>query len=44
MELQVVYPMLFRRILTLRAAEETGRLPFKYDVVVYGLHALPVTW
>ncbi|NEE37130.1 cytochrome P450, partial [Streptomyces sp. SID7982] len=44
MELQVIYPTLFRRIPTLRAAEGTDRMPFKYDAVVYGLHALPVTW
>ncbi|WP_237502536.1 cytochrome P450 [Streptomyces sp. SID8374] len=44
MELQVIYPTLFRRIPTLRAAEERDRIPFKYDAVVYGLHALPVTW
>ncbi|MEU3055827.1 cytochrome P450 [Streptomyces griseus] len=44
MELQVIYPTLFRRIPTLRTAEAVDRLPFKYDAVVYGLHALPVTW
>ncbi|MFD8116575.1 cytochrome P450 [Streptomyces microflavus] len=44
MELQIVYPTLFRRIPTLRAAEELGAIPFKHDAVIYGLHSLPVTW
>ncbi|MFI6555626.1 cytochrome P450 [Streptomyces griseus] len=44
MELQVICPTLFRRIPTLRAAEAVDRLPFTYDAVVHGLHALPVTW
>ncbi|MFD7711429.1 cytochrome P450 [Streptomyces sp. NPDC059786] len=44
MELQVVYPTLFRRIPTLRAAVDLDEIPFKHDAVIYGLHALPVTW
>ena len=44
MELQVVYPTLFRRIPTLRAAAGVDALPFKYDAVIYGIHELPVTW
>ncbi|MEW2544690.1 cytochrome P450 [Streptomyces sp. NPDC047002] len=44
MELQVIYPTLFRRVPTLRAAGELGSIPFKYDAVIYGLHSLPVTW
>ncbi|MFJ9161696.1 cytochrome P450 [Streptomyces griseoviridis] len=44
MELQVIYPTLFRRIPTLRAATGTDRIPFKYDAVIYGVHELPVTW
>ncbi|MBV7244638.1 cytochrome P450 [Streptomyces sp. MW-W600-10] len=44
MELQVIYPTLFRRIPTLRAAEGLDAIPFKRDSVVYGLHSLPVTW
>ncbi|MEU1292568.1 cytochrome P450 [Streptomyces sp. NPDC005840] len=44
MELQVVYPTLFRRIPTLRAATGTEEIPFKYDAVIYGVHELPVTW
>ncbi|MEW2570362.1 cytochrome P450 [Streptomyces sp. NPDC047070] len=44
MELQVIYPTLFRRIPTLRAVDGLDAIPFKYDAVIYGLHALPVTW
>ncbi|PSM41041.1 cytochrome P450 [Streptomyces dioscori] len=44
MELQVIYPTLFRRIPTLRAVDGLDTIPFKYDAVIYGLHALPVTW
>ncbi|MFF2727837.1 cytochrome P450 [Streptomyces sp. NPDC058008] len=44
MELQVLYPTLFRRIPTLRAVGELDAIPFKYDALIYGLHALPVTW
>ncbi|MEU4654029.1 cytochrome P450 [Streptomyces sp. NPDC023723] len=44
LELQVLYPTLFRRVPTLRAAAPVEDLPFKYDAVIYGLHALPVTW
>lgn len=44
MELQVVYPTLFRRIPTLRTAVDLEQIPFKYDAVVYGIHELPVTW
>lgn len=44
MELQVLYPTLFRRIPTLRAIDDLDVIPFKYDALIYGLHALPVTW
>lgn len=44
MELQVIYPTLFRRIPTLRTTDDIDTIPFKYDAVIYGLHALPVTW
>ncbi|SDO06562.1 Cytochrome P450 [Streptomyces sp. cf386] len=44
MELQVVYPTLLRRVPTLRVAADLDELPFKHDAVIYGLHALPVTW
>ncbi|SCE19344.1 Cytochrome P450, partial [Streptomyces sp. BpilaLS-43] len=44
LELQVVYPTLFRRIPTLRPAVPLEDTRFKYDTVIYGLHELPVTW
>ncbi|MGY0064434.1 cytochrome P450 [Streptomyces sp. LZ34] len=44
LELQVIYPTLFRRIPTLRTAVSLQDARFKYDAVVYGLHELPVTW
>ncbi|MCX5535921.1 cytochrome P450 [Streptomyces sp. NBC_00006] len=44
MELQVIYPTLLRRIPTLRAIDDLDAIPFKYDAIIYGLHALPVTW
>lgn len=44
MELQVLYPALFRRIPTLRAAVDLDQVPFKHDAVIYGVHELPVTW
>ncbi|WP_409466547.1 cytochrome P450 [Amycolatopsis sp. GA6-003] len=43
-ELQVVYRTLYRRIPTLRLAAPLEELKFKHDMVVYGVHALPVTW
>ena len=43
-ELQVVYPTLFRRFPDLRAAEPLDTLRFKQTSVFYGLHDLPVTW
>ncbi|WP_016909070.1 cytochrome P450 [Streptomyces xiaopingdaonensis] len=44
LELQVVYPTLFRRVPTLRAAAPVEDIPFKHDAVIYGVHELPVTW
>ncbi|MFD2415115.1 cytochrome P450 [Amycolatopsis pigmentata] len=43
-ELQVVYGTLYRRIPTLALAEPVESLKFKHDMVVYGVHELPVTW
>jgi cytochrome P450 len=43
-ELQIVFDTLLKRIPELRLATTVGDLPFKDDVVIYGLHALPVTW
>ena len=44
LELQVVYPTVFRRIPTLRRATDLGKIPFKDDGIVYGVYELPVTW
>ncbi|WP_067722290.1 cytochrome P450 [Nocardia yamanashiensis] len=44
MELQVAYGTLFRRVPTLALAAPVDDLPFKHDMRIYGLHALPVTW
>jgi hypothetical protein len=43
-ELQVVYSTLYRRIPTLKLAAPVEELKFKHDMVVYGVHELPVTW
>ncbi len=43
-ELQVVYGTLYRRIPTLRLAVPMTEVKFKDDMVVYGVHALPVEW
>ncbi|MFE9577317.1 cytochrome P450 [Nocardia sp. NPDC006044] len=44
LELQVVYRTLYRRIPTLRLAVALDEVEFKHDMVVYGVHELPVTW
>ncbi|MFD2491474.1 cytochrome P450 [Amycolatopsis jiangsuensis] len=43
-ELQVAYRTLYRRIPTLRLAVPLDEVKFKHDMVVYGVHELPVTW
>ncbi|GAA3556143.1 cytochrome P450 [Amycolatopsis ultiminotia] len=43
-ELQVVCRTLYRRIPTLRLAVPLNEVKFKHDMVVYGVHELPVTW
>ncbi|HWD00893.1 MAG TPA: cytochrome P450 [Amycolatopsis sp.] len=43
-ELQVVYSTLYRRIPTLALAVALEELDFKNDMLVYGVHSLPVTW
>ena len=44
MELQVVYSTLYRRIPTLELAVPFEDIRFKHDMLVYGVHSLPVTW
>ncbi|MBD0693929.1 cytochrome P450 [Streptomyces sp. CBMA123] len=43
-EMEIAYRRLFERIPGLRLAVPTEELPFKYDGVLCGLHALPVRW
>ena len=43
-ELQVVYGTLYRRMPTLRAAVPVEEIRFKHDMLVYGVHELPVSW
>jgi cytochrome P450 len=42
-ELEIVFTTLFARIPELRLAAPIGQIQFK-DAMVYGIHALPVTW
>ena len=43
-ELQVVYGTLYQRIPTLQPAVPVEKIRFKHDMLVYGVHELPVTW
>ncbi|MGA5822926.1 cytochrome P450 [Kitasatospora sp. NPDC094028] len=43
-EMEIAYRRLFERIPGLHLAAPTEELPFKYDGVLCGLHALPVRW
>ena len=44
LELQVAYPALLRRFPTLRVAAPLAEIPFRHEMSVYGVHALPVAW
>ncbi|EWC61134.1 putative cytochrome P450 hydroxylase [Actinokineospora spheciospongiae] len=43
-EMQVAFETLYRRLPGLALAEPVERLPFKHDMIIYGVHELPVTW
>lgn len=43
-ELQVVFPTIFRRVPTLRLATKIDAIEFKQDRLAYGVYELPVTW
>ena len=43
-QLRVAWETLFRRLPGLRLAVPFEELPFRYDMFVYGVDALPVTW
>ncbi|AEW98599.1 cytochrome P450 [Streptantibioticus cattleyicolor] len=43
-ELRVAFPALFRRFPGLRLAVPPEQVPLRSDMVIHGVHALPVTW
>ncbi|GHH63943.1 cytochrome P450 [Streptosporangium violaceochromogenes] len=43
-ELEIAYRTLFERLPGLRVVGDDEELSFKYDNLVFGLHALPVAW
>lgn len=43
-EMRVAFPALFRRFPKLRLAVPPEDVPLRADMVVYGVHQLPVTW
>ncbi|MFI7640106.1 cytochrome P450 [Nonomuraea sp. NPDC049400] len=43
-EMRAGYPALFRRFPSLRMAVEPGEVPLRTDMLIYGVHSLPVTW
>lgn len=44
MEMRTGYPALLRRFPTLRLAVPREEVPLRDDMLVYGVHRLPVTW
>jgi cytochrome P450 monooxygenase len=43
-ELDIAFKTLFERIPGIQLAQRVEDLPFKYDGILFGLHALPVRW
>jgi cytochrome P450 len=43
-ELQVVYGTLYRRLPSLRLATDLQKINFTQDMLVYGVHRLPLEW
>ncbi|MEV0612236.1 cytochrome P450 [Nonomuraea sp. NPDC050404] len=43
-EMAAGYPALFDRFPSLRLAVEPGEVPLRTDMLIYGVHRLPVTW
>ncbi|GAA3600182.1 cytochrome P450 [Nonomuraea rosea] len=43
-EMQAAYPALFGRFPSLRLAVPPGEVPLRTDMLIYGVHSLPVTW
>jgi cytochrome P450 len=44
LELRLAYPALLRRFPGLRLDGELAGIPFRDEMLVYGVHALPVAW
>ncbi|QKV90893.1 cytochrome P450 [Streptomyces sp. NA02950] len=44
MEMRTAFPALLRRFPTLRPAVPPDQVPLRHDMLVYGVHRLPVTW
>ena len=44
LELRIAYPALLRRFPGLRVAAPLAEIRFRDEMVVYGVHVLPVTW
>lgn len=44
LELRVALPELFRRVKGLRVVTDKDNIPFKNDMVVYGIHELMIDW
>ncbi|MGW5698075.1 cytochrome P450, partial [Streptomyces asiaticus] len=44
MEMRTAYPALLRRFPTLRLAVPPDEVPLRHDMLIYGVHRLPVTW
>ncbi|MEO3801833.1 cytochrome P450 [Nonomuraea sp. B1E8] len=43
-EMRAAYPALFARFPSLRLAVEPDEVPLRTDMLIYGVHRLPVTW
>ncbi|MCQ4082046.1 cytochrome P450 [Streptomyces sp. RB6PN25] len=43
-EMEVAFPALFRRFPGLRLAVTPEQVPMRDDMLIYGVHALPLTW
>ncbi|CAM5353847.1 MULTISPECIES: cytochrome P450 [Streptomyces] len=44
MEMRTGFPALLRRFPTLRLAVPPDEVPLRHDMLIYGVHRLPVTW
>jgi cytochrome P450 len=44
LELRLAYPALLRRFPGLRLDRELAEIPFRDEMLIYGVHELPVAW